>query len=297
MKNKPISVSVRRVSTESVLIAIAIACGFALVSEARAEVTNPTHERSAAEKPDLKTLTNPRHFPPDLAQMNKGRFVQHTLPPIPGDATRLEHPAEVYGVDYTKHPPQPLRIGNQGNDVKVGKPVISDTTRTLHIVDAHGKLNAAYYSYLKNFHEKPFSEIKGVDQILRFVLIESGHKPILISVNFKSMNNGTATITSKELGKDNRLDKNETTELTKEQADSLLDKVNYPELWKEVPYSKNSSEYAYWILENWDGRRTYQSATQYLPTDGLIKELGDELLSLTNLRPATSTTPAKPVTP
>lgn len=267
----------------AVLLATSLAFGLAFPGEARAETDKQRVIEGA-----LKNQPHPYHFPADVYAPNTRT--------VDGTRMRLGKHAEVPGTDFTKNPPQPLQMGKpadgKAGDPKAGdakveaKPI--DINRTLQIVNASGKLNPEYLTYLRHFEEKPFSEIKDLTKTLRFVLIETGRKPILISVNFQSKK-GTTELTAKQLGKkDSRLERDVTTELTPEQSDSLVDKIEYPQLWQEVPYTKEGGQYSYWILEYWDGKK-YETATQFLPKDGYIKELGDELIGLTDLRSTDST--------
>lgn len=264
----------------SVLIAIGTGLGLTFLGDVQAAksavIDSKEGSKVAVEKNEsVRHPTTPGHLPQEVVPPG-GTPVVHRIGPY----------AEVPGMDYTKHPPQPLKMApgalpNPDNGIK-----------KIQIVNSRGRLQPGYLSYLRAFKEKPFSEIKDLGKILRFVLIDSTQTPILITVDFKTKS-GTATLSAKTLDKKFRVDKGETVELTPEQADSLTDKIEYPGLWKEVPYTKTSGEYSYWILEAWDGKR-YQTATEFMPTDGYIKELGDELLSLTEVHPIKTTKTTKP---
>jgi hypothetical protein len=265
----------KQISTFLVML-VTTSCLTAAHAADRAAVEPPTGGRLPVPKrmDTQKLLPSPNTFPPDVVLSPNSLEAQK-------NRSKTFPRADVAGLDYTKNPPEPLKMGTKDPDAMT----------KLLIADTRGKIHPVYLSYLRHFEEKPFSEMKDLSKELRFLLVDSSRSPILIAVNFKTKS-GVATINAKELGKDNRVKHDETFELTAEQVESLRDKVTYPDLWSEVPFRKNhDGKYSYWILENWDGAK-YQTATQYAPEAGLIKELGEELLGITNLLP---TDTAKPV--
>lgn len=207
---------------------------------------------------------------------------------------------DVWGYDYSVEPPSPLRPAElhpgtspfrlDGSEAFGGFFLRAETRRANYqlesILDSEGRMLPWYLGYLNRFRERPFAR-ESNEKVLRFIWVRTMDNPVCVTVKFRGAN--ADSIYGREIVGWKIKQEKSISELTSEQKNSLKKKINDPELWKQIsaeapPRLGAKGAVSLWVLESWDGKR-YRHVEHRSPKVGPVRELGKELLTLTDLFP------------